>query len=70
MTVTVSAGVWTEDTGMIYELQFRNEKGEIVETVFDRNLERLFKLARKKALNSDKTIDRILEQLSPESTAA
>lgn len=57
--------------------RFNNEKGETVESHSVRangeNYERcakLFDLVRRKALNSDKTIDRILKQLEPDSIAA
>jgi hypothetical protein len=58
--------------------QFKNEKGETVEAVDVNKSEKeifhkartLHDLARRKALNSDKTIDRILEQLNPDSIAA
>ena len=64
--------------GNIFILQFRNERGEVVESmpifgdsIYFKSAEQLFGLARSKALNSDKTIDRILEQLSsPDSVMA
>ena len=70
------------------EFDFRNERGQSVETystynvgeVVDRasdvenmlfgKANKLYDLAKRKALNADETIDRILEQLNPESIAA
>lgn len=63
-----------------YIFYFRNEKGEIVEElrkkretmsdeIFEKS-EQLYDLARRKALNADETIDRIIEQLKPDSIAA
>lgn len=64
-------------SGTIITLNFRDEKGNVVEGM---NLhssdsrfskaDKLFDLARRKATNADKTIDRILEQLNPGSIAA
>lgn len=62
----------------IVAFEFKNEKGETVESMtitrideklFNKSIE-LYDLVRRKALNSDKTIDRILEQLSPDSITA
>jgi hypothetical protein len=58
-------------------INFRNEKGEIVENITIESYEthyekanKLYDLARRKALNTDETIDRILEQLNTDSIAA
>ena len=71
-------GTFFADTGLI-NVEFRNEKGEVVEKVeilstedkesFKR-IKILYELARRKALNSDETIDRILEQLDPKLVTA
>ncbi len=63
----------------LIEFEFKNERGETVESVevdstkneknYDRSAE-LYELARRKALKSDDTIDKIIKQLSPESLAA
>ncbi len=64
--------------GFIFIFEFKNKKGETVEAV-DVNFSaetrfskasRLYDLARQKALNSNDTIDKIIQQLSPESLAA
>lgn len=64
------------ETGLI-RFEFRNERGEKVEEHLllysDHDFEKaqkLYDLARRKALNSDETIDRIIEQLNPDSIAA
>ena len=58
-------------------VDFRNEKGEVVESIMLRpsdelylKAEELYVLARRKALKADETIDRILEQLNTGSIAA
>lgn len=58
-------------------IEFRNEKGVVVEKIvlgssekFYEKADKLFDLARRKALNADETIDRILEQLNTDSIAA
>jgi hypothetical protein len=68
-SISISS-LYSEDIREAIEIQFRNEKGEIVETVLITNdnslsekANHLFSLARGKALNSDNLIDRILEQL-------
>lgn len=62
-----------------FEFEFRNERGETVESVSisrDEDEEKfqkankLWELARRKALKSDDTIDKIIKQLNPESLAA
>ena len=67
--------LWQE----IVEFEFKNERGETVENVEvdstknEENYEKaseLYDLARRKALKSDDTIDKIIKQLSPESLAA
>jgi len=62
----------------LIRLEFRNERGSVVEEVkvYETELEKhkkvdaLFDLARRKATNADETIDRILEQLNKGSIAA
>lgn len=64
--------------GFIFVFEFKNEKGETVESVdvaFSANMRfskasSLYDLAKQKALNSNDTIDKIIKQLSPESLAA
>ena len=72
------SGTFVADSGLI-NIEFRNEKGEPVEKVEiwstdnEESFERariLYDLAKRKALNSDETIDRILEQLNPKLIAA
>ncbi len=77
-SITIETEFAEDYGGSIFIFQFRNEKGEIVESqsilgdnsAYFKNSERLFELAKRKALNSDKTIDRILQQLSPDSITA
>lgn len=61
------------------DFEFRNERGETVESVtMFRNEDeekfqkatKLYELVRGKALNSNDTIDKIIKQLNPESLAA
>lgn len=61
----------------LIRLGFRDEKGNVIDetTVFSSSTKfekagKLFDLARRKALNADETINRILEQLNPGSIAA
>lgn len=61
-----------------FEFTFRNERGEVVERtdvsnmdeLFYKKASNLFHLALKKATNADDFIDRIIEQLKPDSIAA
>jgi len=70
--------LFSADLGNAFELQFRNEKGEIAEKAlisgnnsYAEKAALLFELARSKALNANGLIDRILEQLSsPDSVTA
>lgn len=71
-------GTFVSDAGVI-NVEFRNEKGETVEKVEiwstddEKSFEKLrilYDLAKRKALNSDETIDRILEQLNPKLVTA
>jgi hypothetical protein len=69
---------FSEDLGSsMYAFQFRNERGDVVENTYVGeddadygSAEYIYELARRKALNSDATIDRIIEQLKPDSLAA
>lgn len=66
-----------ESVGQSVNFEFKNEKGETVESMlsyprmqnYDKCVQ-LYDLARRKALNSDETIDRILQQLGSDSIAA
>jgi len=75
--ISINAYFGSEDSTITFE--FRNERGEIVESFpvqlrEDKNsfekASKLYQLANGKAVNSDKTLDRILEQLNTGSIAA
>lgn len=69
-------------TDELIRIEFRNERGSIVEEVelykseyettqeMYKKADELFDLARRKATNADETIDRILKQLNKSSIAA
>lgn len=64
--------------GIKITFSFRNEKGEAVESMevlesedeIFKHSSKLYDLARRKALKSDETIDRIIKQLKPDSITA
>ncbi|MDQ3042016.1 MAG: hypothetical protein M3R11_06505 [Acidobacteriota bacterium] len=71
---SISVDKYTEP---IVRINFRDEKGNIIDAVklhsSEKNFEKvnqIFDLARRKATNADETIDSILKQLNPDSIAA
>lgn len=60
----------TVETYSIYNIGEVIDRASEIENILFGKADKLYDLARRKALNADETIDRILEQLNPGSIAA